>query len=186
MIGALAAAALWTAAAFGVTPAQAEDGFYGTAKVGLAWFDLRSDSDDVDTDTGLTAHGAAGYAYGDVRLEFEAGYYQADLDEDQFDGDVEAFSGLVNGYYDLPTGTNVEPYVGGGVGVARIGIEDDTRDDDEVVFAWNAVAGVNYSFDGRMTFSAQYRYLDLQDATLDGAEFESKVHALQIGASLPF
>ncbi len=170
------------------SPALADGEFYGSLSGGLAFADLRQGSVDVDTDTGLSISGAAGYdIQGPLRFEATGTFAQAGLDEGGLDGDFQMISALGNTYLDIDLPGTVKPHLGVGAGIAQIDVDAGSAfSDDEIVFAWNAIAGVDYSFDGRMTFSAGYRYMGLGDATIGGAEFESKVHLLHAGGRVPF
>ncbi len=174
-----------------------DSGFYGGAEGGLAFFDVRIDGEDLDLNTGFAVSGMVGYEMnGPFRFEIEGGYNQADIDETTvtlngvgplgIDGTVSNYTLMGNAYFDLETGTALEPHIGVGAGGARVEIDSNVLDEDDIVFAWNAIAGLDYSFDGRMTFSAQYRYLQTDDASIEGIEVDTKVHLIQAGARLPF
>ncbi len=88
---------------------------------------------------------------------------------------VSVVTAMVNGYLDLATWYGVTPYVGGGVGGARLEITDyqstvtppfggDTSRSQWNV-AWAAMGGVAYRVAPNMQIDVGYRYLSLGDVT---------------------
>lgn len=83
---------------------------------------------------------------------------------------------LANGYVDLGTWWCLTPYVGAGVGVARINISSfqDVNtpnagvafapDNAKWNFAWAVHAGVSYKISKSLSVDLSYRYLDMGDA----------------------
>lgn len=115
---------------------------------------------------------------------------------------------MVNAYYDFNTNTKFTPYVGGGIGVARLkangkeaiaanvgktdfyGVDGLSRSKNN--FAWNVGAGVGYQVNENVTIDAGYRYVDngsISVWSLDGAnklEAESKSHEFLLGVRYEF
>jgi opacity protein-like surface antigen len=118
----LALAALM-AGASGV--AHATEGWYGRADVGYSTdgsvdFD---GSDDFDLENDWTQHLGLGYAFqNNFRLEGELGHRFNNFGEDVGldDGDVRVWSGMLNLFYDFNRGGRIEPYIGAGIGAARV------------------------------------------------------------------
>lgn len=107
-------------------------------------------------------------------------------------GDVRVWSLMVNGAYDIDTGTPFTPYLGGGIGAAMVEVDNlmpiagSKVDDSATVFAYQAIAGVGYRLTDRLHLFGDYRYFATSDPGLrtDGgtaidAEYAS--HALMIG-----
>ena len=71
---------------------------------------------------------------------------------------------MLNGYFDLPTGTDFHPYVGAGIGVARIKTrlsEDDFVDKNySTNLAWQAGGGIGYNLTRNWTLDIGYRYVN--------------------------
>jgi len=80
---------------------------------------------------------------------------------------------LANGYIDLGTWSGVTPFVGAGIGTARVQI-DSYRDDNIIAggggwapsasrwnFAWAIHAGLGYQVSRNLTLEFAYRYVDL-------------------------
>ncbi len=159
-------------------------------------------------DPGYSLGIALGYDFGDFRLEGELSTREADLDEidDAFlgefnaGGNVFASAGMVNAYYDFDTGTPWRPYLGGGIGGAVVGFEDaDTEaagnfaDDDDLVFAFQAAAGLGYEFNDNFTFYGGYRFFGTTPPDLETnddlkTDFESEFfsHTVEVGIRYVF
>lgn len=71
---------------------------------------------------------------------------------------------MANVYYDFNTGTEWTPYVGGGLGWAKVkatnSIDIDSISKSKNNFAWNLTAGVSYNFNANLALDASYRYAD--------------------------
>lgn len=109
------------------------------------------------------------------------------------DGDFSTAGLMLNGYYDIPTGSNWRPYVGGGIGFANLSYNEVTLmgipavNDDDYVFAYQGKAGIAYSFSSPWDATIGYRYLGTSDAdfvdvtgfpfTADGVQ----LHVVEIG-----
>lgn len=74
---------------------------------------------------------------------------------------------MFNGYFDIPTGTDFHPYIGAGLGVARIRssltwwtpFTGDSRK-RETNFAWQAGGGIGYNLTRNWTLDIGYRWVD--------------------------
>lgn len=124
----------------------AADGPYISGNMGASWlgdadFDgtvlgirLRSE---VEFDTGLHLGASVGYDFEDFRVEGEFGYRSHEFKEMKeidlngmrlghrgADGDIDAFIFLVNGFYDIGSETKLTPYLGAGIGLAALDIND--------------------------------------------------------------
>ena len=81
---------------------------------------------------------------------------------------------LVNGFYDIDTGTKFTPFVGGGLGVAINNTSGTATllsnsatasySTSKTSFAWALGGGVNYAIDSNWSVDASYRYIDLGKA----------------------
>jgi opacity protein-like surface antigen len=119
------------------------------------------------------------------------------------DGNITTLSGLFNLYYDIPTGSRFEPYVGGGVGVARasandlsatypgtttsIGISGSTT-----VLVYQLRAGVAYLIDDQLSVNLGYRYFNVAKQSFDADPFGELevdglgVHNIELGLRYRF
>lgn len=94
---------------------------------------------------------------------------------------VSAITALFNGYLDLGTWYAATPYIGGGVGAARLRVSeyqstaappfsgDGSR--SQWNFAWAAMAGIAYKVAPNMQFDVGYRYLALGDVATSSDAF---------------
>lgn len=156
-----------------------------------------------------------------LRLEGEVGYRQADLgriavtrdaglgaavgahsqngvNSGNTSGDANAFSVMANGFYDITLpNTQFVPYFGGGLGFARVSAEGfnvnnvPLVNDNDVVFAYQAGAGVSYPLSLKTTAFIDYRYFATEDPSFrdaGGDTFKSSVasHSLSIGLRFKF
>jgi opacity protein-like surface antigen len=103
--------------------------------------------EDAKYKTALTGQVGAGYDFGRFRIEQTLGYTSnelnsKDLKSDGFSGDgrTRALSMTIAGYVDIPVTDRIVPYVGGGVGAARV----ETR-----LSSQNATTGATSSFNGK-------------------------------------
>lgn len=114
-----------------------------------------------------------------IRTEIEYGYngksklngimnYTVDSEDyrETYKNQIKSQFIMANVYYDFNTGTEWTPYVGGGLGWAKvkstfsIDMEDSTISQSKNNFAWNLTAGVAYNFNRNLALDASYRYSD--------------------------
>lgn len=156
-----------------------------------------------ETGYALQVHG--GYAFRSFdfatpRIEAELGYRNSGLksltDFTGTSGHTSALSLMTNAsLYFLPK-HSWHPFVGAGIGVARIDAEWRSNggklvDDSDTVFAYQGFAGVSYDIAKNWELSAQYRYFATQDPemtdTADGTftgEYSS--HSILAGFTYKF
>jgi opacity protein-like surface antigen len=87
---------------------------------------------------------------------------------------MSAWTALVNGYFDLGTWYRMTPYIGAGVGAARVRVADYNSlvappfaaglSNSQWNFAWAAMAGIGYAVSPNIVIDAGYRYLNLGDS----------------------
>ena len=163
----------------------------------------------LDAETGFGLSGAAGYRFDDARIELEIAYNNNnvegitvnDLDEIPLDGDIESFQFMLNGYYDVPTQSRFSPYIGGGIGVATLTVDDVevdvpglgnlALDDTGASFVFQVKAGVGYEISDRASAFLGYRLYGLPGQNFEAfeADFDADtvlVHSIQLGAQYRF
>ena len=179
------------------------------------------------SDAGFAASGAVGYGFANgLRVEGELGYRANDVEEINVKepgslaailppgappgvlrgkravvGDVAATTLIANLYYDFDTGTAWMPYVGGGVGLARLSVTSKSKttgttlvDDNDTVFAYKIGGGIGYEINesgGRpVIVSLDYRYYGTADPTFTGAltgtQFDTEQSGHYAGVGLRF
>lgn len=217
LVAGLAAAAAWPAAA---------EGPYVSVRAGAAWLEdaeLAStgsiDAREASHRVGPFVSGALGYTVAELpvanlrlRPELELTYRRNGFDDARgritfggagvqtFDaaGRVETLAGFANLWlaYRVP-GTQVAPYLGGGVGPARISVDDfdspnaAIADDTDTVLAYQLGAGAAYAVTGTIDLSLGYRYHtggDPEMETARGGDFTTEVagHTLTLGVRYSF
>lgn len=179
---------LLVAVIVGVIPVAQAAGWYVTGGAGVSFAeDLDASRAGLDltesVDPGFLLSGALGYIYGPWRVEGEVIYTQNDIDTLSVsgttttgNGNLSTLAGMVSAYFDLPVNARVVPYVGGGIGLADVSLNDlaadrlFSADDSETVFALQVRAGVTYQFSPQVEAAFGYRFFDtdefeVQDST---------------------
>jgi len=171
--------------------ANATEGWYGRADIGWS-FDGEYEVDNAgfaygDTGTSTlehdyTQHLGLGYAFSNgFRLEAELGhrFNQLEVTPDlDAGGDVHAWSAMANVFYDFNRGGGLEPYIGVGVGAARINANgDDTFgppaynfEGEDTVLAYQLLAGVAIGITEQLDLDVGFRHFEAQDVEFDSFE----------------
>ena len=116
---------------------------------------------------------AGGYQLKNYRAELELNYSSFRINKDTVntqsfpsDGNVSTTSVLVNGYYDIPTGSKFRPYIGAGIGVGIIsgkitepGAETDLGTGSSV--AYQGKVGLQYEIAKKVNAFAEFKYLGI-------------------------
>jgi opacity protein-like surface antigen len=121
----------------------------------------------LNFDPGPAVTGSVGYAFGNnLRAEFELGYRDAPGSDITFPsggtsssvkGGAELYTYMVNGLYDFDLGSpKWYPHLGFGIGAVNV---NSSRSPAETVFAYQAIAGVEYELQPRLRLGLDYRYL---------------------------
>ncbi|MBK1724879.1 outer membrane protein [Thiocystis violacea] len=184
----------------GAQTANAEEpGWYGSLNLGIAIPDgslIHGDGNadrgpDYDLDNGGVAGLGAGYAFGNgLRLEEELRYRAFDAGGTSYgafgepfstDGTVTSTTLMTNLVYDFTLqGSQLRPYLKGGIGAAWNEAEADVRGpggfpgwgvysaSTDTSFAWSLGAGLAYAINEQLSLTAEYQYLDLGSADTDG------------------
>lgn len=199
----LAGAALLAMAS---TPALAQSGPYIGIGGGATWLeetDIKGAGavNSIDFDMGWAGILKGGYAYGNgIRSELELGYRSWDVDSANggatSGGDASMYTAFVNVLYDFMPSNTWSPYVGAGLGGARV--NTDTRanairsDDNDTTWAAQGILGAWYALADNWLLSADYRYMYLGDTsfstntagvTMDGG---NQVHTVMLGLTYRF
>lgn len=115
-------------------------------------------------------------------------------DGESWKNSLENNSVMLNAYYDIDTGTKLTPYVGAGIGMARLKAKvadtDENLSKSKTTFAWQVGAGVSYAMTENVFLDAGYRYTDSGNVTIKEdwgkAKFDSTSHELLLGARYAF
>jgi OmpA-OmpF porin, OOP family len=138
------------------------EGFTGGAFFG---FEVR----DMYHGAGLRVEGELGYSFFDIDTHTVGG--AAATAANSF-GSTRAFTGMLNAYVDYGLGA-FRPFIGGGVGVARLELENHgiaaapgVMNDTQNGFAWQAMGGVAYDVTQAISLEAMVRYQSIMDVEL--------------------
>jgi opacity protein-like surface antigen len=193
------------AAALIALPSLAHAEWYAGADGGVNFL---QDSDLTSSDgysgkgaskTGYVLQAEGGYSFGGPRVEGEIAYRNSGIksltnSDGTMSGHTSALSFMTNGIYQFLPKQAWHPFVGAGIGIARIGIDwqdrNSTVSDTDWVFAYQGMAGVAYDINKTWEVKAQYRYFATEDpkfssdnTTVTG-EYSS--HALMAGLTYKF
>ena len=140
----------------------------------------------ANTDTGYDFGAVVGYDFGGFRLEAETSYRETDLRSFSSSvsaipsgagsalstpglkatgGDANALSFMVNGMFDFGEDDGLQGFVGGGVGVARVDVQQifaapSWLDDSDTGLAWQALAGVRAPLSDSWDVGLKYRFFN--------------------------
>lgn len=149
---------------------------------------------------------AVGAKMGAVRAELAYTYLAKDdktrRDEDgSYKSEISGQSFMLNGYYDIENPTIFKPYVGAGIGMAKIKYKfkdtyPDYPEDNETnsfsknKFAYSLMAGVGAEVTKNITVDVGYRFTDygsynkrIEDGKL---KFDTKAHQILAGVRYSF
>jgi len=164
-------ATLLASAAVGI--AWATEGWYARVDAGYSVDGaLKVSGGDLDFDNDWSGHAGLGYAFQNgFRLEGEGAYRQNDLSD--IAGDVNATAAMANLYYDFNRDGAIQPYVGVGVGVAKIDVNGAAAglvsfDDNDTVAAYQGMAGVAIPLSERLDLDVGYRYFKAPEGSFNG------------------
>lgn len=118
--------------------------------------------------------------------------------EGERDYDVTAL--MVNAYYHFPTRTIFTPYIGGGIGTARVKLEPDPNPaatpggkNSDTVAAWQVMLGLTFSEDpsALTEWNVGYRYFTTEETKFDDGwggttSLDTDIHMLEAGVKFRF
>lgn len=177
---------------------------YGSLYGGLSLLedaDTGPASSDAEFDPGFVVGGTLGARAVDAftaRIELDLNYRRHEVDEVgtvSGDGDVNTFGALGNFWLDIINKTSFTPYVGGGLGLAYIVVNDveaggaDLVDDEDLVFAWQLGAGLGWEVSSNVTIGVDYRWFATSDPEFDsnaGGDFDSEYSSHNVMASVRY
>ena len=191
-------------------PAGAADpDLYFSGKAGLTMpadssvhFDAGLDAE-FEYDPGFSFAAAIGGQISDsMRIEPEISYQKNDLDKASsgggsvsVNGDASALAFMTNLYYDFLHQARATPYIGGGIGFAKVEVSDITspaapgyyiEGDKDSVFCYQASAGVAWAVGSSMVMDLSYRYFATEDPDFEISETEFASHNFYVGIRVSF
>ena len=135
----------------------------------------------ADFKTGYDFGGIVGYDFGMFRLEAEASYRRAGLDQltsagqslnraGGLTGSASDLSFMLNGLLDFGPDDGLQGFVGGGVGVGRAKYVANTPapllNDSDTGFAWQALAGLRMPVSSNVDLGLKYRFFNQDKVNL--------------------
>ncbi len=166
------------------TTAMAAGGPYLTASGGVSIFhdsDLSEPglSGTAEYKTGYGFNVGAGYNFDPVRVEFEFGYKNADVDKltlfgisaSVSDTNLTTMSFMANAYYDFKNSSPFTPYIGAGIGAIYGEISGGGASGDDTVFGYQAIVGGAYNVNKNLAIDLSYRFQGTaSDFSLSGTD----------------
>ena len=154
---------------------------------------------------GISAEIEAGYRTTDisgvenVKVKFHNGPENSIPGGSPAKGDLDTLSFMGNGYYTFNTKV-FRPYVGVGIGLAqhKATIPEQVLrtsegdflvsrySGDDVVFAYQFMVGLNWTFTDNTEARAGYRYFSTKDGNFDGTKAGYDTHSIDVGLLLSF
>jgi opacity protein-like surface antigen len=136
----------------------------------------------TDIGEGLAWSAAIGFQYARTRTELEYRRFELDADEVALQGpfpttvpdagEVTAQAIMSNIYFDLVNSSRLTPYVGVGLGGARVENELGQRDS---AFAYQARAGVELALTDALSVGVEYSYFRTAEIVYGPKEFDASV-----------
>ncbi len=134
----------------------------------------------TDLSAGLALSGAIGFQYARTRTELEYRHMESSIDAVAYAGgaapavvprndDLVAQALMSNVYFDLVNSSRLTPYVGLGVGGARVENELGERD---AAFAYQGRAGIDVALGKKLSVGAEYAYFRTLEIDHGPKEFE--------------
>lgn len=136
----------------------------------------------------IAAELETGFLYNSFnKVEYSAsGFVSRELD---FDANLWQVPFLANVIYTVPLHSRFKPFIGGGAGGiwSRIEGRDAGGDHDDVVFAYQGMAGVKYALNENVDIGLTYKFLGTLDQDFDGLKTEDAYnHSILAGLTWKF
>lgn len=111
-------------------------------------------------------------------------------------GTMSSLSAMGNLVYEFDNDSGIYPYLGAGLGMARVAASDMTIaavavDDSDLAFAWQGLAGMAFALDPNLSLIAEYRYFaavrpDIEDAAGGNINAQYSNHSALLGLRYRF
>ncbi len=143
-------------------------------------------SGELSFDPGFGFIAAVGNGFDGLRGEIEMAYRNNDLDKfsnNNTTGDITSLAVMGNLLVDIAVSETVWPFLGAGIGLANVDLDGD---EDDTVFAYQAIAGLGFPLTHVTTLDLQYRYFATADADFNGTDVEYQTHNFLAGLRFEF
>jgi outer membrane protein OmpA-like peptidoglycan-associated protein len=201
-----------------MTAAAESDGWYAGLEAGLPFAEntgMIASPLNVKSkfDPGFGFGSFLGYDFGDIRAELEASYRSNGVDKltvlnpgalglapgvsATTNGRLKSQALMLNGLWDVVSQGNLVPYLGIGLGLARVHFDNIAANnvnivsDSDGVLAYQGIAGVRYVISEQLSAHADYRYMGtthvrLADAIGNRLKVGYDVHSIMVGLTWRF
>ena len=173
-------------------------------------FNVAPGTIDTEIDSGTGFGITFGRTYGQIRGEIEYTARMNDVKSHSLNGgealpgstgEVKSDAFMVNAYYDIDTGSAFIPYIGAGLGMAKVKFDNfgvapipDVLNDDDTQFAFQVMAGGDVMVSDKVRLFAEYRYftggdIDVTTSAATGSVSNSisyKTNNVLLGARFMF
>jgi opacity protein-like surface antigen len=162
------------AAALALSASAADTGLYFNAEGGVNFAqDVVVGGRTFELDPGFRADVGVGYNFSKyLGVEFDTGWiWNHFQDIDGLTGDINLshLPFILNAVFRYENSSKFVPYIGAGAGGTYTFLDFNTNgvndSDGDVVFAWQALAGVRYLFTDNLSIGAGYRYHGTTEGT---------------------
>lgn len=172
-------------------------------------------NDELELDNGYGGGGAIGVKVNGLRVEGEVFYQQSGIKEFNVtthssfllpafthitlpidDAELKVRTFLLNVYYDFDMKSGFSPYLGGGIGTAKVKYDDLTLDfyhipiilpgDSDHALAYQLSAGLGYAVNENITLDLSYRYFSTSDLHLQIVDDDLTTHNILLGVRYYF
>jgi len=155
-----------------------------------------STNHDIVTDYGFNGMVAAGLAYKAGRVELSGGYNYMKFDEEKINGapatalngSINAMSLLISAFFEGNSDGAISPYIGGGVGAARVAIDSGMLAAKKGTgFAYQVGGGINLNMGDSFSVDLGYRLLGVTNVSLGNFDADSVLfHNANVGLRFIF
>lgn len=160
---------------------------------------------DMDFGRSAVAAAALGYVMNNARVEIEGSMQKNEVDglgisglasapaTFTYTGRVKSKGLMVNGYYDLPTGTRFRPYLTLGAGITRVDVLIESADvpelnvdSAETSATYLAGVGIGIDITSRSTLDLRYRYITADNTEFQNTNMNHESHNFMAGIRFRF
>lgn len=149
----------------------------------------------AEYDTGFGFNASAGYNFDPVRVEFEFGYKNADMDKLSGPGgsasvpdtEITVMSYMANAFFDFKVNSPVTPYIGAGLGFINGELESQGTEEDDTQFGYQFIVGAAYNVNKNLAIDLSYRFQHApSDFSQNGVDMEYMSSSIMAGVRYNF
>ncbi len=180
----------------GAGAANATEGWYGRADAGYSIggsADVEAAPSQMELDGNWTQGVGLGYAFDSgLRFEGEISHRFNQITPEAglvTDGDFHAWAGMFNGFFDFNRGGDVEPYIGVGVGTARVNGTANgpfAFNDTDTGLALQGMIGLGFSLSEQLGLDVGYRYFTSRGLELGTRDVDYSNQSVGVGLRYQF